>query len=108
MSDPTLPPAEPEPVVAPRRKISRKWIVSIAVVVVLALGLGAAAYGVHAKGDAKAREHAKALDAWNDQKNDLLGAPAEANRGLWDFGNPTTKKSLAKQKVACKRVLTLR
>jgi hypothetical protein len=106
MSDPTLPVPQPEP--AQRRKLSRKWIVSIAAVVVLALGLGGAAYGVHAKGDAKAREYSKALDAWNDQKNDLLGAPAEANRELWDFDDATTKKSLATQKVACERVLTLR
>ena len=107
MSDPTLPVPGLEPA-APRRKLSRKWIVLIVVVVVLALGLGGAAYGVHTKGDAKAREYAKALDAWNDQKNDLLGAPSEANRELWDFDDATTKKSLAKQKVACERVLTLR
>jgi hypothetical protein len=107
MSDPTLPVPGLEPA-APRRRRSRKWIVIIAVVVVLALGLGGAAYGVQAKGDAKAREYSKALDAWNDQKNDLLGAPAEANSGLWDYDDATTKKSLAKQKVACDRVLTLR
>ena len=107
MSDPTLPVPEVEPTPS-RRKISRKWIVAIAVVVVLALGLGGAAYGVHAKGDAKAREYAKALNAWNDERNDLLGAPAEANDGLWDFDDATTKKSLAKQKSACERVLTLR
>jgi hypothetical protein len=108
MSDPTLPVPPLEPAAPRRRKFSRKWIVFIVVVVVLALGLGGAAYGVHAKGDAKAREYSKALDAWNDQKNDLLGAPAEANRGLWDFDDATTKKSLAKQKVDCERVLTLR
>lgn len=107
MSDPTLPVPAPEPT-APRRKLSRKWIVSIVVVVVLALGLGGAAYGVHAEGDARAKEYAKALDAWNDQKNDLLGAPAEANSGLWDFEDATTKKSLAKQKVACDRVQVIR
>jgi hypothetical protein len=107
MSDPTLPVPGLEPA-APRRKLSRKWVVAVAVVVVLALGVGGAAYGVHAKGDAKAREYAKALDAWNDQKNDLLGAPAEANSGLWDFDDATTKKSLAKQKVACDRVQTIR
>lgn len=108
MSDPTLPVPGLEEPAAPRRKRSRKWIVLIVVVVVLALGLGGAAYGVKAKGDAKAKEHAKALDGWNDQKNDLLGAPSEANRELWDFDDATTKKSLAKQKVACDRVLTLR
>jgi hypothetical protein len=107
MSDPTLPVPGLEPA-APRRKLSRKWIVAIAAVVVLALGLGGAAYGVHAKGDAKAREYSKALDTWNDQKNALVSAPAEANSGLWDFYDATTKKSLAKQKVACERVLTLR
>lgn len=107
MSDPTLPVPGLEPA-APRRKRSRKWIVSIAAVVVLALGLGGAAYAMHAKGDAKAKEYSKALDAWNDKRNDLLGAPAEANSGLWDFDDPTTKKSLAQQKVACERVLTLR
>jgi hypothetical protein len=107
MSDPTLPVSQPEPE-ARRRKLSRKWMVSIAVVVVLALGIGGAAYGVHAKGDAKAKEYAKALDAWNDQKNDLVGAPSEANSGLWDFDDATTKKSLAGQKVACKRVLSVR
>lgn len=107
MSDPTLPVPEPEPTPR-RRKVGRKWIVAIAVVVVLALALGGAAYGVKAKGDAKAKDYAKALDAWNDQRNDLLGAAADANSGLWDFGDSTTKKSLAKQRVACKRVLTVR
>ena len=76
--------------------------------VVLALVLGGAAYGVNAKGDAKAKDYEKALDAWNDQRNDLLDAPAEANSDLWDFEDPTTKKSLKKQKAACERVLTLR
>ena len=107
MTDPTLPVPELEPA-APRRKLSRRWIVAIVAVVVLALGLGGAAYGVHVKGDAKAKEYSKALNAWNDQRNDLLGAPAEANGELWDFDDATTKKSLAKQKVACERVLTLR
>jgi hypothetical protein len=107
MSDPTPPVPELEP--APRRrKIGRKWIVAVVVVLLLTLGLGGAAYGVHAKGDAKAKEYAKALDAWNDQRNDLVGAPAEANSGLWDFDDATTKKSLAEQKVACARVLTIR
>lgn len=107
MSDPTPPVPGPEPA-ARRRKLSRTWIVAVAVVVVLALGLGGAAYGVHVEGDARAREYSEALDAWNDQKNDLLGAPAEATNGLWDFDDSTTKKSLARQKVACERVLTLR
>ena len=108
MSDPTLPVPEPEPAAPRRRRLSRGWIIAIVIVVVVALGLGGAAYGVKAKGDAKAEDYAKALDAWNDQKNDLVGAPAEANSGLWDFDDATTKKSLAKQKVACERVLTLR
>ena len=107
MSDPTLPVPELEPTPR-RRKVGRKWIIAIAVVVVLALALGGAAYGVKSKGDAKANDYAKALDAWNDQRNDLLGAPAEANADLWDFDDATTKKSLAKQVAACKRVLTLR
>jgi hypothetical protein len=107
MSDPTPPVAELEPTPR-RRKIGRKWIVAIAVVVVLALALGGTAYWVHTEGDAKAKEYEKALDAWDDQRNDLLDAPAEANHELWDFDDPTTKKSLAKQKVACERVLTLR
>lgn len=107
MSDPTLPVPELDP--APRRrKIGRKWIVSIAVVLVLALALGGAAYWVHTEGDAKAEDYAKALDAWDDQRNAMLEAPAEANSELWDFNDATTKKSVAKQKVACERVLTLR
>lgn len=108
MSDPILPIPESEPAAPRRRKLSRKWIVTIVAVVVVAVGLGGAAYGVQVKGDAKASEYAKALDAWNDQKNDLLGAPAEANSGLWDFNDATTKKSVAKQNVACERVLKLR
>ena len=108
MSDPTLPVPELEPTPPRRRKIGRVWIIAVAVVVFLALAVGGAAYGVKAKGDAKAKDYAKALDAWNDQRNDLLGAPAEANRDLWDFDDATTKKSLAQQKVACARVLTLR
>ncbi len=107
MTDPTLPVPQPEPA-APRRKFSRKWIVAIVVVALLALGLGGAAYGVQSKGDAKAKDYANALDAWNGQRNDLLGAPAVANGGLWDFDDATKKKSLAKQKTACARVLTIR
>ena len=107
MTDPTPPAPQSEPA-DPRRKLSRKWIVAIVVGMVLALGLGGSAYGVHAKGDAKAKEYSNALDAWNDQKNDLLGAPQVANSDLWDFEDATTKKSLAKQEVACERVLTLR
>lgn len=107
MSDPTLPVPELEPTPR-RRKIGRKWIVALAVVVVLALGLGGTAYWVHTEGDAKAAEYEKALDAWDDQRNDLLDAPTQANADLWDFEDPTTKKSLAKQKVSCDRVLTLR
>lgn len=107
MSDPTLPAPGPEPQ-APRRKLGRKWIVLIALVIVLALGLGGAAYGVKAEGDSRAREHAEALDGWNDQKNELLGVPSEANRGVWDFNDSSTKKSLTKQKAACKRVQALR
>jgi len=107
MSDPTLPVPEPDPTPR-RRKVGRKWIIALAVVVFLALGLGGAAYGVKAKGDAKAEDYAKALDAWSDQRNDLLEAPGEANSGLWDFNDASTKKSLVKQKVACARVMTLR
>ena len=107
MTDPTPPAPQLEPA-DPRRKLSRKWIVAIVVGIVLALGLGGSAYGVHAKGDAKAKEYSNALDAWSDQKNDLLGAPLVANSDLWDFEDATTKKSLAKQEVACERVLTLR
>ncbi|MDX6275983.1 MAG: hypothetical protein QOJ72_111, partial [Nocardioidaceae bacterium] len=61
-----------------------------------------------AKGDAKAKEYAKALDAWSQNEEDLLAAASSANDGLWDFNDATTKKSLANQKVACDRVLTLR
>lgn len=107
MIDPTLPVPQPEPA-SPPRKFSRRWIVAIVVVALLALGLGGAAYGVHAKGDAKAEEYSKAIDAWDDQRSDLVSAPAAANNGLWDFDDATTKKSLAKQRVACARVLTLR
>src|SRR5690349_14372053 len=108
MSDPTLPVPELEPTPPRRRKIGRVWIIAVAVVVFLALAVGGAAYGVKAKGDAKAKDYAKALDAWNDQRNDLLGAPAEANRDLWDFDDATTKKSLATQREACDRVLKIR
>jgi len=108
MSDLTPPAPELEPTPPRRRRIGRVWIIAVAVVVFLALAVGGAAYGVKAKGDAKAKDYAKALDAWSDQRNDLLGAPAEANSGLWDFDDATTKKSLAQQKEACARVLTLR
>ncbi|MCW2750750.1 MAG: hypothetical protein JWR83_1860 [Aeromicrobium sp.] len=107
MTDPTLPVPEPEPA-APRRKFSKKWIVVPLVVVLLALAVGGAAYGVHAKGDAKAKEYSKALDAWSEKENDLVFTVASASSGLWDFDDATTKKSLATQKVACNRVLTLR
>jgi hypothetical protein len=107
MSDSNLPVPELEPTPR-RRKIGRTWIIAIAVVVVLALALGGAAYGVKAKGDAKAEEYAKALDAWGDKRDELLGAPGAANSELWDFGDATTKKSLAEQKKTCARVLTLR
>ncbi|MEV7395919.1 hypothetical protein [Aeromicrobium sp. NPDC092404] len=109
MSDPT--PSVPELESAPRkrRRIGRRWIIVAAVVAVLALVLGGAAYAVKAKGDAKAEDYAQALDAWNDQRNDLLGAPSKANRDLWSFDeDPTTKKSLKKQKAACEAVLDLR
>ena len=107
MSDSTLPVPEPEPT-RRRRRIGRRSIIALAIVLVLALGLGGAAYGVKAKGDAKAEDYAKALDSWNEQRNDLVGAPAEANSALWDFNDATTKKSLVQQKRACARVLTLR
>lgn len=104
MSDPILPTPAPEP--APRRrKISRKTWVGVAVASVLVLG---GVGGAYAKGESDAKEYAKALDAWNDQKNDMLGAPSEANRLLWDFEDPTSKKSLALQKEACEDVETLR
>ncbi len=107
MSDPTPPAPQPEPE-AKRRRLSKKWVVGIVAGVVTALVLGGAAYGVKAKGDSRAEEHAKALNAWNDQKNDLLGAPSEANRVLWElYDDSTTKESLAKQKAACDDVVTL-
>jgi hypothetical protein len=108
MTDQTLPVPEPEPA-APRRKLlTRKRVTIVAVVAFVALSLGGAAYGIQVKGNQKADEYATALDAWNDQRNELLGAPGYANGELWDFDDPTTKESLAKQKVACDQVQTLR
>ena len=104
MTDPILPTPVPEPTPR-RRKVNRKKWVGIAAVVVLLLG---GAGGTYAKGEADAKEYSKDLDAWNDQRNDLLGAPSEANRLLWDFEDSTTKKSLARQKEACEDVETLR
>lgn len=108
MSDPILPAPEAEPTAPRRRKIGKKWVISIVAVVVLALVLGGAAYGVRAKGDSKAKEYAKALDAWSAKRDDLLSATSKANTGLWDFGDATKKKSLANQKVACDAVLAAR
>jgi hypothetical protein len=107
MTDPTLPVPQLEPA-APRRKLPKKWIIIPVVVALLALALGGAAYGAHAKGDAKAKEYSTALEAWNQNEEDLLSAAVSANEGLWDFNDATTKKSVATQKVACDRVLTLR
>ncbi len=115
MTDPTVPaPQQPEATPEPvqprrRRRPSKRWTIVLIVGFVLALALGGAAYGVHAKGDAKAEEYQKAIDDWNDQKNQLLSAAASANSGLWErFDDPTKKKSLAKQKAACDEVLSLR
>ncbi len=102
MSDSPLPfPAlEPTP---RRRKIGRRWIVAVAVVVFLALGLGGAAYGVKAKGDAKAEEYAKALNAWGDKRDDLLGAPGRPTASCGTSATPRPKKSLAEQKKSLAR-----
>jgi hypothetical protein len=108
MTDPTVPLPQAEPAARRRRLLTKKRVIIAAVGVFVALAFGGAAYGAHVKGDAKAEEYANALDAWNDKRNELLGAPGYANGELWDFDDPTTKKSLAKQKVACDEVLTLR
>ncbi len=108
MTEPTLPAPQPDSV-ATRRRLSRTWLIAIAGSGLLVLVLGGAAYGLHANGDAKAKNYAKAVAAWHDQRSDLLGAPSEANRGLWELtDDPTTKKSIASQKTACEGVETLR
>ncbi|MEO6606267.1 MAG: hypothetical protein ABIN55_11680 [Aeromicrobium sp.] len=114
MTDPTLPVPQPEmPAEPPTRKRrfrpGKKLTIAIIVGLVLALLLGGAAYGINAKGDAEAEKYAKAIDDWNDEKNELLGVTGSANSGLWEFDqDPSKKKSLATQKVACDAVLTAR
>ncbi len=109
MTDPTMPAAAPVEPAAPRRRrlrLKRKWVI---VGVLVALVLGGGAYGANAKGNSKAEEYQKAIDDWNDQKNELLGASAAANSGLWElYEDPSKKKSLKSQKTACDNVLTLR
>lgn len=105
MTDPATPATEPE---AKRRRLSKTWRIGIVAGVASLLVLGGAAYGVKAKGDSQADDYAKALDAWNDQRNDLLGAPSEANRVLWAIDeDATTKKSLVTQREACDDVVTI-
>lgn len=95
--------AEPAP---RRRRLKKKWVISVVAVAML---LGGAGYAGHAKGNSNAEKYEKALDDWRDQRNDLVGAPSEANSGLWEFyEDPTTKKSLSEQRRACSRVMTLR
>lgn len=104
MTDPITP--APPPEFAPRRRrLNRKWII---VGVLVALVLGGGAYGANAKGNSNAEKYDKAMHAWNDQKNDLVGAPAAANSELWDFEDATLKRSLKKQKRACSEVLNYR
>lgn len=108
MTDPTMPAAAPVEPAAPRRRrlrLKRKWVI---VGVLVALVLGGGAYGANAKGNANAEKYDDAVDAWNDQKNEMLGAPGYANGNLWDFDDATTKKSLKKQRLACAEVLDLR
>lgn len=107
MSDPILPTPAPEP--APRRrKVGRTWTKWIIGGVLVALVLGGGAYGANLKGNSNAEKYDTAMRAWNDQKNDLVGAPAAANSELWDFEDATLKKSLKKQKRACSEVSTYR
>ncbi|WP_332644612.1 hypothetical protein [Aeromicrobium sp.] len=105
MTDPILPTPAPEPTPRRRRRLNRKWII-VGVLVTLVLGGGA--YGANAKGNSNAEKYDNAVDAWNDQKNDLVGAPAAANSELWDFEDATLKKSLKKQKRACSDIRNYR
>lgn len=105
MTEPAGPAPEPE---VKQRRLSRGWVIGIVAGVVSTLVLGGAAYGVKAKGDSQAETHAKALEKWAGQQQDMLRAPAEANRVLWDlYEDPTTKESLARQKKACEKVVHL-
>lgn len=107
MTEPTTPTpsgSAPAPASGP---LGRAWIALI-IALVLVLGLGGAAYGVHHAGNSKADDYAKALSAWDGEKDKLVSAPTTATSGLWDFGKSSEDKSVAKQKVACARVDKLR